>query len=244
MELRGRIAFRGVMRAYERPEGSRIWRHVGDFPNIVLNQWYADFFPQLMPDPPGGMSLALLNLALGYAPSPAFVRTDTGLTMEWSTTVATLTVASGVAAGTTSLTVSALPLKIPNAHTVVLGAAPGTPQTLTLTADANPAATTLAVAAFTPNQNWPIGTPIIFNDITYHVPQRLSNIIGFTDPTDPPNVTASFYLPASGNSEPLTFTEAGLLYNTNTKFASHAAFAYTKSGNTDLRLDYNIVREV
>jgi hypothetical protein len=230
---------KGSMRVFERTPGG-LWRYQGDFDNILLNQWYLDLFAQIQPSPPGGMALSPANLALGYGVAPAFARTDTGLKQEWSSTIATLTVVSGTVA-TTSLTVTALPLGLALNASITLGNT-GTPQVLTVSPAVLSGATNLTVTSFTPNQNWPIGTPIIYTDNTIHVPQRMSIVLGSTNTADPVSGTWSFYLPASANSVPFTFTEAGLVYNTNAKFMSHVAFAYTKSGNTDLRIDYTLTR--
>ena len=232
---------KGSMRVWERTPGSRLWRYQGDYSNILVNQWYLDLFAGLANYPPA-TNLSPANLALGYGVSPTFTRTDTALKLEWSTTIATLTVASGTVA-TTSLTVTTLPLGLANLVSVTLGAS-GTPQTLTVTPAVASGATNLTVSSFTPNQNWPIGTPIIYNDVTVHVPQRPSLVLGTTNATDPVSGTFSYYLPASANTSPLTFTEAGLVYAGNTKFMSHVAFAYTKNGNTDLRIDYTLNRSL
>jgi hypothetical protein len=137
--------------------------------------------------------------------------------------------------------VTALPLGLGNNVAVTLGAS-GTPQALNVTPAVASGATNLTVTSFTPNQNWPIGTPIIYTDTSIHVPQRMSLVLGSTSAADPVSGTWSFYLPASANSVPFTFTEAGLIYNANTKFMSHLGFAYTKTGNTDLRIDYTLNR--
>jgi hypothetical protein len=231
---------RGFMRVWARDKGSKLWKLDYEAENILVNQWYTDMFQQIQPTPPGGMNLSPNNLALGYGVSPTFTRPDTALKQEWSTTVATLTVASGTVA-TTSLTVSALPLGIANNISVTLGNT-GTPQTLNVTPAVLAGATNLTVTSFTPNQNWPIGTPIIYSDVTIHVPQRPSIVLGGYNTTDPVFGTWSYYLPASANSVPFTFTEAGLVYNSNTKLMSHVAFSYTKNGNTDLRIDYILTR--
>lgn len=233
---------KGTMRVFERKEGSKIWTFAGDFSNILLNQFYLDLFTQLQPGAPGGVSLALANLALGYGAGATFNRPDTGLVLEWSTTIATLTSATGVAAINT-LATTAIPMALSNGVTVTLGAS-GTPQNLTVNPGEVSGATSVRVNSFTPNQNWPIGTPVIYSDITKHIPQRLSVVIGTTSAVDPVSGTWSFYLPASANSIPVTFTEAGLLYQANIKFGSHVAFAYTKAANTDVTINYTITRSL
>lgn len=230
----------GEMRIFARPAGSRLWRYDGTFKNILLNQWYLDLFAQLQPSPPGGITIAPTNLALGYWPTPAFARTDTALNGEWTSTVTQLTVASGVVP-ITSLSVNKLPIPIANGASVTLGVS-GTPQVLTVNPGEAAAATSLRVNSFTPNTNRPIGTPITYVDSSIWVPQRMSVVLGTTNASDPVSGTWSFYLPASSNTVSITFTEAGLVYNANTTFMSHVAFAYTKSGNTDLRIDYVLTR--
>jgi hypothetical protein len=239
-DIEDTASLHGFMRVWAREKGSKIWRLDYEAENILVNQWYLDLFAQIQPTPPGGMNLTPNNIALGYGVSPTFARPDTVLKQEWTSTIGTLTIASGTVA-TTSLTVTALPFGLANNVSVTLGNT-GTPQVLNVTPAVLSGATNLTVTSFVPNQNWPVGTPIIYVDNTVHVPQRPSIVLGSTNSTDPVSGTWSYYLPASANSVPFTFTEAGLVYNTNTKFMSHVAFSYTKNGNTDLRIDYTLTR--
>ncbi len=238
------------IRAWKREAGSKLWVLDGEFTNILLNQWYLDLFTSMQPPYPTTPSLSLSNIAFGYGVSPTFARTDTALKQEWTSTIATLTSASGTSAGTTSLSVTALPMMLgaPMEGTggvthVVLGNA-GTPQTLTVTPMVAAGGTTLTVSAFTPNQNWPIGTPILLNDTTIHVPQRPSTALTtFPNPNpDPVSATYSFVLSAAANTVPITFTEAALIYANNSKAASHVALSYTKDSNTDLLIQYTLTR--
>jgi len=227
----------GLIRIYDRPAGTAIWRPRVEAENVILNQWYIDFFGQIMPAPPGGIDISFMWLALGYGDDVTPLRNETGLDQEWTTAVSRLATATAVTP-TTVLTVEPLPLKIASGATIHVGAnAP------VLSAVANPGDTTITVVSYTPSAIYPIGTAVIYTDTAIHVPQRLPNVIGIIEPSDPPFVTASFFLPAAANSEAITFTEAGLLYNANTAFGSHVAFSYTKGGNTDSRVDYILARE-
>ena len=63
---------------------------------------------------------------------------------------------------------------------------------------------------------------------------------------DPPSVTVSFFAPASDGA--VTLTEAGLFHASATlvagtgRLGTHAAFAYVKPNNQDVRIDYAITR--
>jgi hypothetical protein len=243
----------GNFRGYERRVGEKLWRPVFEADNVVLNQWYIDLFGQIDAAPadrPGGVDPEFSLMALGYGVNPTTstpanlppLRTDTQLVFEWSNTVAKLTTARTNAGGPyTTLPCTPLPLAIASGATIVLNG-----QTLTLTATAALGATSITVASFTPvlGHDDPIGTGIVYTDITIHVPQRLSLVVGVISPSDPPSVTLSYFLPAASNSTPITFTEAGLLYTSGiAQFGTHVGFAYTKGGNTDLRVDYFLARE-
>lgn len=244
MELRSlfeRDPLVGEMRVFSRPEGSRIWRYDDTFKNILLNQWYLDLFAQLQPSPPGGMVLSPANLALGYRPSPAPARTDTALSLEWSTAVGDHVGNLGTSAITT-VPISALPIALANGVTVVLQGA-GAPQNMTVNPGEAAGATTVRVNSFSPNAGNGTGSyAIYYSDTAIWVPQRMSLVLATTSAVDPVSGTWSFYLPASSNTTAITFTEAGLVYNSNVKFMSRVAFAYTKSSNTDLRIDYVLTR--
>lgn len=232
----------GDLQIWDRPVGSRVWRLAVEADNVILNQWYVDFFGQISTPPfdrAGGIDPEFSVLALGYGVSPVTDRTDDDLSFEWSDAVAKLTVATGIVP-ITSLSVTALPLPIPSGATINLRT-----QVVTLSADASPGDTSITVTSFTPSLNYPIGEPVVYADVTIHVPQRLSLVIGTVDPTDPPSVAISYFLPAASNSEPITFTEAGLMYTSfsGLAFGSHVVFDYTKSGNTDTRVDYTLARE-
>jgi hypothetical protein len=236
-----RDPFVGEMRVFSRPEGSRLWRYNDTFKNILLNQWYLDLFAQLQPSPPGGMVLSPANLALGYGVTPTFTRPDTGLKREWSQVVGS---GAGALGGSpiTAVPVTAIPLAIANGATVVLQGG-GAAQNLTVNPGEASGATSVRVNSFTPNAGNSAGAyTVSYTDTTIWVPQRMSIVLGSTNAADPVSGTWSFYLPASSNTVALTFTEAGLVYNANVKFMSHVAFAYTKSGNTDLRIDYVLTR--
>jgi hypothetical protein len=231
----------GELRIFERTPPSRIWRFAGTFPNILLNQWYLDLYGQLQPAPPGGVSPSPANLAIGYGVSPAFARTDTALKHEWDQVVGSGPGALGGSAITT-VPVSAIPLAIANGATVVLQGG-GAAQNLTVNPGEASGATSVRVNSFTPNAGNSAGAyTVSYTDITIWVPQRTSIILGGVNAADPVSGNWDFYLPASANTTPVTFTEAGLVYQANTKFMSHLAFSYVKSGNTDLRLSYVLTR--
>ncbi len=235
----------GTIRLYDRPAGSRIWTQRVEAENVILNQWYFDLFGQIGNVPlerPGGIDLAFTLLALGYGNviSVPPARTDTGLVFEWTNAVTMLTTAALIAGGAiTSIAVKALPLAILSGATIKLRT-----QVLTLTGNAAVGDVSIAVASFTPAANYPINEPVTYADITIHVPQRLPLSANIIDPTDPTSVVLSYYLAAASNSTPIAFTEAALMYTTGSmQFGSHVAFAYTKSGNTDVRVDYTLARE-
>jgi hypothetical protein len=232
----------GEMRVWERTAEPRgLWRPVGRFKNILLNQWYLDLYGQLQPSPPGGIVLSPANLALGYGVTPTFLRPDTGLKAEWSTAVGTGPGNLGTSAITT-VPVTAIPIPLANGVTVVLDGA-GADQNMTVNPGEAAGATQVRVNSFSPNTGNGTGAYAVrYTDTSIWVPQRMTIILGSTNSSDPVSGTWSFYLPASANTVALTFTEAGLVYQSNTKFMSHVAFAYTKSGNTDLRIDYVLTR--
>jgi hypothetical protein len=231
---------RGSIVAYERKVGTRLWTPVLESENVILDGWYNDFFAQVANSPldrPGGMDLGFMNLALGYQDSPTFDRTDLGLAFEWSNVFTKLTMATGTSPITT-LHVQPSPIEVASGDTITLGT-----QNLTTTSAVAIGDTTIAVASFTPSINYPIGRAVVYNAPLIYVPQRLPFSVGIPDISDPPSVVMSYFLPAAANSKPIRFTEAALVYNTNSFFASHVAFAYTKDSNTDLRIDYLISRE-
>lgn len=241
MRLDDVLRAKGSLRAYERPAGTDIWRPAFEADNVVLNQWYVDLFGQISASPadrPGGVDPEFSLLALGYGVAVSPARTDTVLGHEWSSSVTRLTVATA-AVPTTVLNVQALPLAIAAGEPIGVGI-----NSPVLSAPASPGDTTITVVSYTPSAVYPIGTSVTYVNPTIHVPQRLALVVGTIDPTDPPSVTISYFLPAASNSEPITFTEAGLLYTSGSPlFGTHVAFSYTKGGNTDLRVDYLLSRE-
>jgi hypothetical protein len=236
-----RIGAKGALHVYERTEGANDWRYQGSFDNILLNQWYLDLFAQLQPSPPGGIILSPANLALGYGVTPTFLRPDTGLKHEWDQVVGS---GAGALGGSpiTTVPVTAIPIPIGNGVTVVLQGA-GAAQNLTVNPGEASGATTIRVNSFTPNAGNSAGAyTVSYTDTTIWVPQRMNIILGGVSVTDPVSGNWDFYLAASANTVAMTFTEAGLVYQGNTKFMSHVAFAYVKSSNADLRLSYVLTR--
>lgn len=234
----------GWLRFYEREVGSRRWRLAGEARNIVLNGFYNDLFSVM-----GGtaVTLAINALALGYQSgtiTPA--RTDTGLAVEWANPVTTLTTAlTNGQTGITALAVAATPEPIPSGTSIQLG----TGQTVTTSASTAAGATSIPVTSFTASQAYGIGTGL---NVTSWTPQRVGITLVTPTTTDPPQSVFSFYLPAAANLVTIVFTEAGLLYNNSSvtpngapsRFATHAAFSYTKAPNTDLRIDYTLARSL
>jgi hypothetical protein len=233
----------GILRAYDRPEGSRIWRPVGEWDNIVLNQFYIDLFTLMSGASP---VLNIGALALGVKASPAFARTDTGLTKEWQNPVALLTtsIANG-AVGVTSLACTGgVKGAIATGTNILLGTGPG--QTVVTNGATADGATSITVVSFTSSQLQPINAPIAVSDWT---PQRMSVSLVTPNNADPPSNVWSFYLAAAANVANVVFTEAALMYQTPSlvaggsgTFATHVAFSYTKVVSTDLRLDYTLQR--
>jgi hypothetical protein len=231
----------GVLRAYDRPAGSRIWRPAGEWKNIVLNQFYIDLF-SLMSSGPNILNIGAL--ALGVKASPAFARTDTGLTKEWQNPVALLTTQiNNGATGVTSLACTGGVKGAIATGTNILLDAGQTVVTNGATADG---ATSITVNSFTASQLYAVNTTISVSDWT---PQRMSVTLATPTNTDPPLNVWSFYLAAAANVANVVFTEAGLLYNSPSlvaggagSWATHVAFAYTKLVTTDLRLDYTLQR--
>jgi hypothetical protein len=236
--IRGGVQPDGIIRGYERRVGEILWRPAFEAENVILDQWYVTLLNQLGPDPLDSRDIGMNNLALGYGISPTPDITDVTLDFEWTDAAATLT-APTVVTPTTSLAVTALPYKIAAGETIKVGPI----DVPILSADANPGDVTIAVTSYTPSAVYPVGTRVIYINLAVYIPQRLPAVVNTVDSTSPPSTVISFFLMAASNSEPITFTEAGLIYATNTAFASHVAFAYTKSGNTDLRVDYTLARE-
>lgn len=241
--IRERVpGIKGYFDAFEREAGSEIWRLVDRFPNIVLNGFYNDLFSVMYQ---GTAVLQINAMALGYGVAPTFNRTDTSLAVEWNNPVTTLAVALVSGTAYTSLSIAATPVLIPINSTIQLG----TGQTVTTSADTAVNATTVAVTSFTASQAYAIGTGL---NVTTWTPQRSAITLWTPTTTDPPQATWSFYFPAASNQLAITFTEAGLLYKTSSltpagspsNFATHAAFAYTKNPNSDLRLDYTLARSL
>lgn len=232
----------GVLRAYDRPAGSRIWRPAGAWRNIVLNQFYVDLFSLMSA---GSPVLNVGALALGVKASPVFARTDTGLTKEWINPVATLStqIANGATGVTSLATAGGVQGQIPTGANIVLG----TGQTVVTNGVTNDGATSITVVSFTASQLYAVGTTVNVSDWT---PQRVSPSLTTPTNTDPPSNVWSFYLAAAANTASVIFTEAGLMYQNPSlvagsgvgKFATHVAFAYTKLVTTDLRLDYTLQR--
>jgi hypothetical protein len=246
---------RGRLRAYERPAGSRLWLPCYEAENVILNQWYQDLFGQLGPfgDRPAGMDVGFSDLQFGYQPSPTFAEADTALQFVWGDVFSKLGTATA-AVPTTALDITPFPspIEIASGATITVGAGL-TLDTFVTSAAVNIGDTSIAVVSHTPHVQ-PIGTIVSYHDITAYVPQVAPinyGSPGFTGPE--PNVTYSFFLPAAANAAPIKFTEAGLRYNplytgsvpsgAGRNLGSHVAFAYTKNGNTDLRIDYTLTRE-
>lgn len=242
------LGLQGLLRAYERREGERLWRPAGEFKNIFLNPFYVDLF-NLMTGA-AAPSLLIGALALGYGNAPTFARTDAGATppganplkAEWNNPVTTLTAQLNNATVYTSLTVAALNATIPSGTTLQLGGG----QTVTTSAVANPGATAISVTSFTTTQQYNVATAV---NVTSWTPQRMSPTLASISTVDPTSTTISFYLAAANNTVQLQFTEAALLYNAPSltpggagSWASHVAFSYLKPVNTDLRLDYVVAR--
>lgn len=232
---------KGVLRAFDRPEGSRIWRPAGEWENIVLNQFYIDLFSLMSA---GSPVLNVAALALGVKASPTFARTDTGLIEEWINPVATITtqINNGTVGVTSIACTGGVKGQIPTGANIQLG----TGQTVVTNGVTNDGATSITVVAFTANQNYIVGTAINVTDWT---PQRCSTTLTTPTNTDPPSNVWSFYLAAAANVASVIFTEAGLMYSNPSlvaggagKFATHVAFSYTKLITTDLRLDYTLQR--
>jgi acetyl-CoA carboxylase carboxyltransferase component len=99
------------------------------------------------------------------------------------------------------------------------------------------------VNSFTPNAGNSAGAyTVSYTDTTIWVPQRLNIILGGTSAVDPVSGNWDFYLSASANTVAMTFTEAALYYQSNSKAMSHVSFAYVKATNSDLRLSYVLTR--
>lgn len=248
----------GYFDVFERKEGERLWLPAGRFPNIVLNGFYNDLF-QVMNGT--AINLTVNALALGYGLTPisgvaATDRIGTGLQAEWNNPVGTIQTQLNSGSAYTAAQVTGIPAIIPVGTVVQFGVA-GTPQTATVTTQltGNNGTQTLTFSAglngtnANANQNYPVGTGII---VTNWTPQRLGTTLFTPSTTDPPNGVWSFYLAAAANLVAITFTEAGLLYKASSLvaggapayFATHAAFAYTKAVNTDLRVDYTLARSL
>lgn len=233
----------GVLKAWDRPAGSRIWRPAGDWSNIVLNQFYVDLFTAMSGSSP---ALNVLACALGVQLSPTFARTDTGLNDEWANPVGLLStsIANGAVGQVTLLVAAGVHGQIPTGTNLLLGTGPG--QALVTNGVTADGATSITVNSFTSSQLQPIGANIVVSDWT---PQRLPTSLTTATPADPPSNTWSFYLAAAANVASVVFTEAAILYSNPSmvslgagKAATHVAFSYTKLINTDLRLDYTLQR--
>lgn len=230
----------GILRAYDRPAGSRIWRPAGEWSNIVVNAFYNDLFSAMSG---GAPALNVLACAVGVGVSPTFARADVGLKNEWINPVALLStaIANGATGQTTLLCAAGCPAAIPNSTNILIGS-----QALVANPGEAAGATSIRVNSFTSAALYPIGTGINVSDWT---PQRMPTSLTTAAPADPPAMTWSFYLAAAVNAATVTFTEAGMLYNSPSlvaggagTFATHVAFAYAKLVNTDLRLDYTLQR--
>lgn len=237
---RERLGITGILRAWDRPTGKRLWRPAGEWSNIVVNAFYNDLFSAMSG---GAPALNVLACALGVGVSPTFARADVGLKTEWANPVALLStaIANGATGQTTLLCAAGCPAALASGTNLLLGS-----QTLVTNGATAAGATSITVITFTAAALYSIGTAINVSDWT---PQRLPTSLTTAAPADPPAMTWSFYLAAAANVATVAFTEAGMLYNAPAltpggagTFASHVAFVYSKLINTDLRLDYTLQR--
>jgi hypothetical protein len=257
-DLEGRLEFfeREGLPEYVRLRGyTSPWRKVLEAENIVLNGFYNDLIAYMQ----GVATVMAPNaLALGYGVAPlsgvpATDRIVTALKNEWVNPSCTVNAQLNLGTAYTQATVTGLVVPMP-VGTVVQFA---NGQTATLTTAAATGAVTLfftaglnGTGAVVSGANIVVGSGVTVNSWT---PQRCSLTATAAAVTDPPQGTWSFYLPASANGVNIAFTEAGLLYKNSslvpgnvaaTYLATHAAFAYTKNTNTDLRIDYSLARSL
>jgi hypothetical protein len=239
--LRDRTALEGILRVWDRPAGGRIWRSAGEWHNIVLNQFYIDLFVAMSS---GAWIGNIGAMALGVKASPAFVRTDTGLTKEWLNPVATLT--TQITSGATGVVALAVTGGVRGAIASGTQLQLGAGQTVVTSGAVADGATSIPVTSFTATSTYTVGTAVNVLDWT---PQRMGVTLTTPNVADPPSNVWSFYLAAAANVANVVFTEAGLMYTTPSlvaggagKFATHVAFAYTKNVNTDTRFDYTLQR--
>lgn len=240
--VRDRAAIWGELRIWDRPAGARVWRPVLRRRNIVLNGFYNDLFALLTAgtQPAGGLQIVALALGVGNT-APA--RTDTGLALEW--TANGIDTTSALLSGTTTSVPLdfPLPVALSSGNTFTIAG-----QTFTVAAaGAAIGATSIPVNSLTVSPNIAAHSLVVFN--TGFTPQRMSPVATSQVTTDPPNATWNFYLPAGANSVSFTFAEAGLLYNAPSlvaggagSWATHVAFSYNKSPNTDTQLSYTLQR--
>lgn len=246
--------FEGMLEFFERPRRDfplpyAKWRKVMETENIVLNGFYNDLIAYMQGT---AIVLAPNALALGYGTGLAPARAETHLVSEWVNPACTLNAQLNSGTAYTQATVTGLVVPLPVGTVIQFGAG----QTATLTTAAASGAATLFFTAglngtgAVASQNYLVGSAV---NVTSWVPQRCSLTATGFSAADPPQGTWSFYLPASANSVNLALTEAAMLYKNSSLtpgnlgaswFATHAAFAYTKNPNTDLRIDYTLARSL